>query len=272
MRDFYPHFSASNLKRSGFKIDKVIELPLPQMSLKRDLYATDLGQRFEDSTWREQTARGWKPLVSGIHRLGLPAVIGLSQSTWAFAQLQERLGVQLFEIPTLPPSLPGLRLETLLRGKAEHSGVRFVEGSTVIGRIDGTSGGKRVSGVMLQSVGGPRVLNADVVILATGGVLHGGLVAQQNGHFKESVFDLPVNFDEGREFWTASSPTVSQPYSKFGLPVNERMQPLDSTGKVVFENLFAAGGILAGADRSFEGSRQGIDLATAFRAVESAFE
>jgi glycerol-3-phosphate dehydrogenase subunit B len=48
------------------------------------------------------------------------------------------------------------------------------------------------------------------------------------------------------------------------------MQPLNVDGKPIFDNLFAAGGLLAGADRGMEGSRQGIDLATAYRAIEAA--
>jgi anaerobic glycerol-3-phosphate dehydrogenase len=36
----------------------------------------------------------------------------------------------------------------------------------------------------------------------------------------------------------------------------------------MFENLLAIGGVLAGADRAHEGSRQGIDIATAYRAIE----
>jgi anaerobic glycerol-3-phosphate dehydrogenase len=48
------------------------------------------------------------------------------------------------------------------------------------------------------------------------------------------------------------------------------MQPLGLDEKPMFKNLFAAGGLLTGSDRSIEGSRQGIDLATAYCAVNEA--
>jgi glycerol-3-phosphate dehydrogenase subunit B len=48
------------------------------------------------------------------------------------------------------------------------------------------------------------------------------------------------------------------------------MRPLGADGAPLLQNLFAAGGLLAGARRAEEGSRQGIGLATAWRAVESA--
>jgi len=268
--DFYPQLAASNLRRAGIAVQSVLELPIPMDDTHHDFYTSDLAHFFDKPNWREEVARVWKPQLIGIKRLGLPAVLGLRDPQHVLEDLQERLGLTLFEIPTLPPSLPGLRLEVILRRRALNTGVHFIEGPRVVGRIDGGSDGRRVSGVVLQTVGGPRVYTADVVILATGGILNGGLVFQQDGRVQESVFDLPVNYDQGRGYWTTTSPIDSQPYSGYGLLVNDLMQPLDAKGAPIFENLYVAGGLLGGADRTMEGSRQGIDLATAYRAVEVA--
>ena len=117
--------------------------------------------------------------------------------------------------------------------------------------------------------GGMRVHPADRVILASGGALHGGWVASADGKVRESVFGLPVGAGPASE-WTTSRLTDPQPYALLGLEVDQWMRPLGADGGPVFENVFAVGGILAGADRTREGSRQGIDLATAFRAVKAA--
>jgi glycerol-3-phosphate dehydrogenase subunit B len=74
----------------------------------------------------------------------------------------------------------------------------------------------------------------------------------------------------GRERRTGASPLARQLYAVSGVNVDRWMRPLGPDGTVAFDNLYAAGGLLAGADRAYEGSRQGIGLATAFRAVESA--
>ncbi len=121
-----------------------------------------------------------------------------------------------------------------------------------------------------MTAGGPRSYSADVVILATGGILHGGLVAQPAGHLQESVFDLPVQHDPGRDTWTAPSPFAAQPYEAFGVVVDERLRPLGADGGPLFENLYAVGGIVAGAQPALEGSRQGIDIGTAYLAVGAA--
>ncbi|HEY44502.1 MAG TPA: anaerobic glycerol-3-phosphate dehydrogenase subunit B [Anaerolineae bacterium] len=270
LRDFFPELVAANLRRAGIAIDESFQLPLPMPPTQRDRYSIDLARSFEDPDFRGEVARIWKPRLSGIKRLGIPAVLGFKNSQLVHEEIQERLGVTLFEIPTLPPSLPGLRLESLLHRKAMELGVFVIEGPKVVGRVDGSTTAPRVSGVVLQTVGGPRTLTADIVLLATGGVLHGGLVFQQDGQVRESVLDLPVIYIEGRAQWTVPSPLDAQPYASFGLSVNDHMQPLGADGLPIYSNLYCAGGLIAGADRSEEGSRQGIDIATAYRAIEVA--
>ncbi len=269
-RDFHAHAVSSQLQASGLTVGPALELALLDAPQHRDAYATDLARLFDDPRRRADLARAWKPRMKGVIRLGLPAVLGFDHPQQALLDLEERLGVRLFEIPTLPPSVPGLRLERLLRRTALAAGCSLIEGSRAVGRVDGRAGGRRVSGVVAFSAGGPRLCAARAVLLATGGFLHGGLVARQNGLIQESVFDLPVAADSKRASWVAESPFDPQPYAQFGLRVDPQMRPLDVHGEPVYENLFAAGGLLAGVDRSREGSRQGIDLATAHRAVEMA--
>jgi glycerol-3-phosphate dehydrogenase subunit B len=272
LRDFFPILFSKNLEMNGYTVERTIQLPLPGPEPRRDLYATDLAQRFENSSDWVSIARLWKPRLAGVSRLGIPAVLGLHHSHRTFSAFQDLLDVEIFEIPTPPPSLPGLRLEKVLSTTAIKMGVDIILGSSAIGRIEHGRKARRVSGVILQSTGGERNIDAYSVILATGGFLNGGLAARRDGKIVESVFNLPVQHAEGRQAWLAASPFDGQPYEKYGLLVNSRMQPLDLQGGPVFENLYAAGGIISGADRQYEGSRQGIDLATAQRAVEAALE
>ena len=75
---------------------------------------------------------------------------------------------------------------------------------------------------------------------------------------------------EDREAWIGEMLIGPHPYDRFGLAVNSRMQPCGSDGRPFFPNVFACGGLLGGADRRAEGSREGIDLVTAYAAVEAA--
>ncbi len=269
-RDFYPELVTATLRKAGVSVGNALRLPLPLSTARRDRYALDLALAFDDPQFRDEVSRIWKPRLSGVKRLGLPAILGLNNPQLVHEELQERMGTTLFEIPTLPPTVPGIRLERLLRRKATEMGVFLIEGPKALGRVEGSTRTARVSGVVLQTVGGARTIAADIVILATGDVLHGGLVFQQNGQVRESVLDLPVIFDEGRQHWTTSSPLESQPYARYGLRVDEQMRPQGADGLPIYKNLFCAGGLLAHADRSAEGSRQGIGIATAYRAIEAA--
>jgi glycerol-3-phosphate dehydrogenase subunit B len=269
-RDFSGTLVKNNLARAMRTELEIIPLPIIGDIPRRDLYAHDLARRFDQPEWRIELARAWKPLLGGVRTLGVPAVLGLRNPAEVISSLEDKLGVRLFEIPTLPPTVPGLRLERVLRNVALEEGVQLIEGSRSIGLVDGRSGGKRVAGVVIQSAGGPRTHSAEAVLLATGGVLHGGLVARPNGRIVESVFDLPVQHRGSRATWTSDEPLGAQPFATFGLCVDSTMRPVSEEGNPYYGNLFAAGGVLGGSDRAIEGSRQGIDLLTAYRAVESA--
>jgi glycerol-3-phosphate dehydrogenase subunit B len=122
----------------------------------------------------------------------------------------------------------------------------------------------RVLGVTADTAGGPRRYAAAHLILATGGFRHGGLRALAPGRAHEAVLNLPVAIAPD---WYAPMYWGQHPYARFGVNVNPAMQPVDAAGRVLYENVRAVGGLLAGADRRAEGSREGIDLATAYKAV-----
>lgn len=270
LRDFSADLAFAGLRSQGIDVRGPIELPLPGNPEGRDLYAHDIGLRLEDPSCLTETGALWKSQMRGVRRLGLPSIVGVDHSLETLDALEGILGVELFEIPTLPPCLPGLRLERALRRLALEAGVDLIEGPSARGEVDGRSAGRLVSGAVATTAGGPRVYRAQAVLLATGGALHGGWLSFPNGEVQEAVFGLPIDAPPERDEWTGPSYADEQPYARFGLAVDSSFRPCDRRNRPYFENLFAAGGVLAGADRSHEGSRHGIDLATAYCAVEAA--
>ena len=261
-RDFYAGLAAANLKALGFAA-RAVTLELPDAPLQRDAFATDLARRLDVPAYRGQVAKAWQAQLKGATRLGLPAVVGLRFGPEAWRDLDEKLGLEVFEIPVLPPSVPGMRLYTLLR-----SVIQAARGSVLLGpHVTGWVEDGRVLGVVSETENGPRGYAAPRVILATGGFRHGGLEAPARGQVQETVFGLPVA--TARE-WFSPLYWHEHPYARFGLRVNATMQPLDRAGAVVYPNVQAVGGVLAGADRNGEGSREGIDLATAWQAVRGS--
>jgi len=222
-----------------------------------------------DPSYRQELWRAWKPKLTREVRVGIPAILGLTDSLDILTEAEEIIGVDLFEIPSLPPSLPGLRLELTLKNRLIQTGGEITEGPVARGRIDGRSKGRRTAGVQLDASGGIRSIDAKSLLLATGGFLHGGLKALQNGSVVESVFGIPVYVSFLKEQWSHPKPWEPQAYAQIGLRTDQHLRPQDQKGKAFLQNVFAAGGVLGGADRTYEGSRQGIDLVTAYHAIQS---
>jgi glycerol-3-phosphate dehydrogenase subunit B len=123
--------------------------------------------------------------------------------------------------------------------------------------------------VELASPGHPQRIPAGGVVLASGGLASGGLEVRLDGSLRETVADLPVWLPEsalgglvGRTFLEPRG----HPVSLAGVRVDEAMRPLGREGTPLYENLFAAGGLLAHADRGLEKSADGIGCATGWRA------
>lgn len=272
LRDFAPAYLGRNLRQQGVSDIRIVSLPLPFSTRQFDGFATEFARAFDRQPSAEESARLWRPLLRGAHTFLVPAILGLDRHIPFWESLAQLLDVAVVEIPTLPPSVPGIRLENALRRLARARDVTMIEGAHALARVGAHGSQPSIIGVSLRSVNRPMVLDADALILATGGIMHGGLAATMRGTIRESVLDLPVRSTPGRSRWTAASVLDPQPFSRFGVIVNENMQPVSSSGHLLFPNLFAIGGLLSDADRIAEASRQGIDLATAYRAVEALSE
>jgi glycerol-3-phosphate dehydrogenase subunit B len=235
---------------------------------EKPLNSLNLARAFDEQEFRDRLARQVQPLLKGREKLGMPAVLGFRYSYQAWTDLQTRLGTEIFEIPLPPPSIPGLRLYNLMRARLQEKGVRILIGLSALKPILEKG---EIQGIALGETRKSPVYRACAYVLATGKFVGGGLDAQRNRIF-ETLFDLPVQYPPNRKGWfnTQLLTAAGQPFNSFGVEVNEDLQPVDPAGKVVYRNLFAAGGILAHADSMAEKSGGGVAIATGYAAGELA--
>ncbi|NIP22784.1 MAG: glycerol-3-phosphate dehydrogenase subunit GlpB, partial [Phycisphaerae bacterium] len=66
-------------------------------------------------------------------RIGFPAVLGMKDAPAIKTDLEARLDRPVFEIPILPPSVPGIRLHHILKQAIEMNGGRVFDGMEAIG-------------------------------------------------------------------------------------------------------------------------------------------
>ena len=121
-RDFYPKLCADNLTRQGYPA-QAATFDLPELhTSKFDATPVGLARLFDRADVRERVAAQLKPKLDGATRVGFPAILGLDHSAEAWRDLSDRLA-PTFEIPTLPPSVPGMRLYNAFKASLTRAGV-----------------------------------------------------------------------------------------------------------------------------------------------------
>ena len=268
LKDFYPELCAANLARQtapdgGSISARAITLDLPAVADMADSTALGYGRAMDDPAYRQKVAAMLKPQLTEGEVVGLPAILGYHDAT-AHRHLEELLGHPVFEIPLPPPGVPGMRLNEALIAAAKQAGVRFVSGAKAVGII---TEGDRVVSVGQATAGRIRQYEADAFVYAPGGFESGALSMDSYGTVTDTVVGLPLHGLRD-DLVTADSP-ADQALFLVGVGVDPSMRVVDTAGHVTYRNLYAAGGILAGAIRWTEKSGEGIALASAVTAADS---
>ena len=263
-QDFYPHLIADNLALQGIPARAVI-LDLKSLENRNFTNSRTLAQLFDTSNFRDEVLIALREHIGDARRFGFPAVLGLEQGLHSHADLEARLGRPVFEIPTLPPSIPGMRLHRILVDAIERYGGRVYEGMQINGARAST--GKVVS-VSSEAGARDRQHLARFFLLASGGILGGGLKTFYDGSAVETVFNLPVSIPAQRTEWLEREFFAPGGHAIFksGIAVNQDFQPINHHGQVIYDNVVVAGSSLAHCDCIRERSQEGVALTTGYSA------
>jgi glycerol-3-phosphate dehydrogenase subunit B len=196
-----------------------------------------VAQAFDrDAEFRTELAALLRAAKGDAERILLPAVLGLDAGDNVRAAFCQQVGCTVGELATLPPSIPGLRLAHRLQSYLRARGITFLDGYPVE-QIEVERG--LCTGLRIASPGRAFRVAGEVVVLATSTGLHKLL----NGSL---------------------------------LGMDRQQRPLNTAGKPMAENLFAACAPNAGvselrglAGRILAGHRAGLS-ATAERGAYAA--
>lgn len=214
----------------------------------------------------EQLAQRVRPLVKGAQAVGMPAIFGLRRSHEIVARFEGMIGAPVFEIPTLPASVPGFRLKETLESHLPARGVKPFYQSKVL-KVS------KEGGNLVLSLGNHTTectMRAKGIILATGRFFGKGLSADR-GRIRETILDLPVHQPETRALWHHRDlmDPRGHPVNRAGLEVDDSFRPLASSGLPGFHTLFASGSILAHQDWIRMKCGSGLAIATSYAAVKA---
>jgi glycerol-3-phosphate dehydrogenase subunit B len=270
-RDAWAGYAARNLSRLAWRGGpaeiRSVEVELPGAAELHNLNARSLALHFDRPDWRARALSAIAAAIpSGHWRVGVPATLGIGDHVAAHAEAGRAIGHPVFEIPSLPPSVPGLRLFGALRSRILATGGRLQIGNEVV-RVE--RDGRRVVAIHTEAAARTLRLAADDFVLATGGIGGEGIRALPDGSLVERVFDLPVSAPP-RDSWFSDDPLTPHPLEAAGIATDGDLRPIGPAGEPALDNVRVIGSALAGMHYLRERCGDGVAVASAHLVAQHA--
>lgn len=262
--DFPVAFVADALEKMGAKVAiKTINTPALEAARRSpsEMRATNIAKVLERDGQLEEAAQAINAVISGEDAVLLPAVLGIADGN-GVALLSNLVKTTVRFVATLPPSVPGVRTETLLRKRFEALGGTYIAGDRVKG---GKFKGQRLASIETENLTGAE-LAADTFVLATGSFMSRGLSANYQRVW-ETVFNLDVDTEADRVAWTREDVFDAQPYQEFGVKTDAKLRV--SLGGKTVDNFYAAGSVLSGHNSLKLADGTGVSMLTALQVANN---
>lgn len=270
--DFQPEMLVANLKQlKPFHHCELVTgyLHIPELDLlrtnAREFRSVNIAQLLEHKLAFNDLVKEIQDAAKGASAVFLPACFGLDSQTF-FDTLRQATGLALFELPTLPPSLLGIRQHKQLRHRFEQLGGLMMNGDRA---LKAEFAGNRVSCVYTQ-LHQEEAISARHFVLAAGSFFSNGLVAEFERVF-EPLFHADIcgmgDFEQHtRATWTNNRFAAPQPYQSAGVIIDENCK-VRKNGDFI-DNLYAVGNVIGGFDGLALGCGSGVAVVTALSVAE----
>ncbi|MCQ2287590.1 MAG: anaerobic glycerol-3-phosphate dehydrogenase subunit B [Muribaculaceae bacterium] len=256
--DFPTKFIAEGLRKMDVEVE-VKPITLHELNEARksptEMRATNIAKVLGNEELVMHLAAEINSKAGDADMVLLPAVLGIKND--ALAQLlKEQVRVPMHFVATIPPSVPGTRMQALLRKRFEALGGTFLNGDRA---VKGTFAGSMLKSIETEKLEGTK-LEAENFVLATGSFMGRGLVSDYEKVY-EPVLGLDVDYIADRTQWTRDNVFEAQPYMEFGVKTDAQLHTVKD-GKVL-ANVYAVGQVLSGNNKVKLASGEGVDMLTA---------
>lgn len=262
--DFNTQFIASSLENKGTAC-RIESIKLDSMERLRknpsEMRAVNIARVMDNEQERMKFISAVKALLADEDVIVLPAVFGLKDKD-SINKIKASLGIKTLFVGTMPPSIPGVRAQMMLKSAFEEAGGSFLMGDEA---KKATVTEDKVRAIYTENLG-DVALEADNFVLATGSFFAKGLVATPNRIY-EPLFDLDVDFDEDRNNWYDPKFFNKQNYMGYGVITDSSFKAVKG-GKAI-GNLYAVGSVLSGMNALYEYCGSGVSIISAMFVADS---
>ena len=260
LKDFHPNLIAKSLKKHVNSLD-IIDFSPPDITKHSE--NSSIALSFDRSGELEKYFFQLKKKLDNKSSIIIfPAVLGIDNYIQVIEIAEKILNKKCFEAPTLPPSIPGIRLNKLLEKEVLKYNDIYRGANIGQAKIENNK-----CLFVLDNFG--RKITAKAFIFANGGVLMGGLKVNDKGIIIEKICNSkvfqqnPMNASKSHEALSALQ--IS------GVIVDKNLKPLNQKGDII-ENVFFTGRNLSNWNPSLESSSDGVSIASGWHSANSAAE
>jgi len=188
-----------------------------------------------------------------------PAIVGINNYLNIIKRAEKILNKKCFEAPTLPPSIPGIRLNKLL----EKEILKFndINNSAHI-----TNANLENNKCMYLTDNYGRKIYGKAFIFANGGILMGGLVVNSDGKIIEKILNSKVN--QINPMTCNSNYKTLNALQMSGVIIDEDLKAKNENG-IKFENVYFTGRNLSDWNPSLEFSSEGVSIASGWHSANT---
>ncbi len=262
--DFYPEFIAEEFRAYGVT-SRFGSVNFPDLEKIRqnpsEMRSANIARVFDHERNLEALAVRIREVAADSEAVILPAILGIDRND-AFETLRKKVDMPLYLLPTLPPSIPGIKAQQALQARFRALGGEYFLGDSVLSADLENDRVKRV----YTANHGDMPFEADSFVLATGSFFSKGLLASPD-RIVEPVFDVDTLFTPDRSEWYTLHFFDKQNYQAFGVVTDASLR-LFKEGRLI-ENLYGAGAGLAGFYPVQEGCGAGVSLLSAFYVADT---